>query len=104
MAEAVDYCIENGILGEFLRKNRAEVLGMLLEEFDVKKYERTLRGEGREEGREEGRKEGREDGIRIMVESLQEINCDTITTKNKLREKYSLSETEAEQKLLQYWK
>lgn len=47
---AVDYCIENGILKEFLLKNRAEVLGMLLEEFDAEKYERTIRGEGREEG------------------------------------------------------
>lgn len=30
---------------------------MLLEEFDVKKYERSLRAEGREEGRAEGREE-----------------------------------------------
>ena len=35
---------------------------MLLEEFDVKKYERSLREEGREEGRELGRKEGHEIG------------------------------------------
>lgn len=60
--QAVDYCIENDILKEFLLKNRAEVLGMLLEEFDAEKYERTLRSEGREEGREEGRQEGREEG------------------------------------------
>ncbi|MCM1212790.1 MAG: hypothetical protein NC318_14480, partial [Blautia sp.] len=32
------------------RKYRAEVLGMLLEKFDVKKYERSLRAEGFEEG------------------------------------------------------
>lgn len=43
---AVDHCIEQGILSAFLRKNRAEVLGMLLEEFDAGKYERTLREEG----------------------------------------------------------
>ena len=47
---AVDSCIEKGILKEFLLKNRAEVLEMLLEEFDAEKYERTIRGEGREEG------------------------------------------------------
>lgn len=34
------------------RKYRSEVLGMLLEEFDVRKYERSLREEGREEGME----------------------------------------------------
>ncbi len=47
---AIDYCIDHDILAEFLRKYRSEVLGMLLEEFDVKKYERTIREEGREEG------------------------------------------------------
>lgn len=45
---AIDYCIDHNILAEFLRKYRSEVLGMLLEEFDVKKYERTIREEGRE--------------------------------------------------------
>ena len=59
---AVDACIEKGILKEFLLKNRAEVLGMLLEEFDAEKYERTIRGEGREEGRREGREEGLKEG------------------------------------------
>ncbi|MDE6713916.1 MAG: hypothetical protein K2K20_09285 [Lachnospiraceae bacterium] len=52
--KAVDYCIENGILKEFLLRNRAEVLGMLLEEFDAEKYERTIREEGRDEGIKEG--------------------------------------------------
>lgn len=48
---AVDYCIDHGILSDFLNKYRAEVLGMLLETFDVKKYERSLREEGYEDGR-----------------------------------------------------
>ena len=60
---AVDSCIEKGILKEFLLKNRAEVLGMLLEEFDAEKYERTIRSEGREEGREEGKVEVNRLGI-----------------------------------------
>ena len=47
---AIDGCIEKNILAEFLRTYRAEVLGMLLEEFDAKKYERSLREEGRTEG------------------------------------------------------
>ena len=59
---AMDSCIEKGILKEFLLKNRAEVLGMLLEEFDVEKYERTIRSEGWKEGRTEGRVEGRIEG------------------------------------------
>ena len=50
LALAIDYCIDHGILSGFLRKNRSEVLGMLLEEFDAEKYERTLREEGMELG------------------------------------------------------
>jgi predicted transposase YdaD len=40
---------------------------MLLEEFDVEKYERTLRSEGREDGFREGRESGRADAIRKML-------------------------------------
>lgn len=50
---AISYCVEHGILAKFLRKNRSEVVGMLLEEFDVDKYERSLREEGYEEGIEQ---------------------------------------------------
>lgn len=58
MQEALDtaiaYCVEHNILGDILKEYRSEVLGMLLEEFDQEKYERTIKDEGREEGREEG--------------------------------------------------
>ncbi|MDE7358672.1 MAG: hypothetical protein K2N39_04440, partial [Lachnospiraceae bacterium] len=108
LADAVDYCIENGILEKVLRENRAEVLGMLLEEFDVEKYERTLKSEGREEGMELGRKQGIEQGIeqgiRCMVEALQETGQPRDCVAVKIAEKYALLEKEAEEKLLLYWK
>ncbi len=53
--EAIDYCMNHGILHEVFKNYRAEVLGMLLEEFDVDKYERTIRMEGRMEGRKNRR-------------------------------------------------
>lgn len=98
--KAIDYCIENGILRDVLLKNRAEVLGMLLEEFDVEKYERTIRLEGREEGI----KKGREDALCCMIEILRETDVPRNCVKKKLIEKYSLSEDEAEQTLSLYWK
>lgn len=108
LADAVDYCIENGILEEFLRKNRAEVLGMLLEEFDVKKYERTLRSEGREEGIEIGRKQGIEQGIEqgisCLVEVLQETGQSKVYVIDKIVERYALPQNEAEEKVKRYWK
>lgn len=51
---AVEYCIEHNILREFLKKNKSEVVGMLLAEFDAEKYERTIREEGRAEGKIDG--------------------------------------------------
>ena len=62
-AEAVEYCIRHDILRDFLRKNRAEVVGMLLTDFDAEKYERTIRAEGVEEGIEQGIEKGIEQGI-----------------------------------------
>ncbi|MDD6627443.1 MAG: Rpn family recombination-promoting nuclease/putative transposase [Lachnospiraceae bacterium] len=57
LEEAVEYCIDHGILSEFLRRYRMEVLGMLLEEFDVEKYERTMKREGYENGLQEAREQ-----------------------------------------------
>lgn len=68
LESAIQYCMEHGILYDMLREYRAEVLGMLLEEFDVDKYERTIRMEGLEEGRERGIEEGKKQGIEIGVE------------------------------------
>lgn len=96
LSEAVDYCIGNGILEDVLRKKRSQVLGMLLEEFDVEKYERTLRKEGREEAREES--------IRCTVEALQEAGLTRTFVIDKIAEKYALLQTEAEEKTERYWK
>ena len=68
---AVQYCMEHGILYDTLRNYRSEVLGMLLEEFDVDKYERTIRMEGLEQGIEQGIELGIERSnrlTRILIE------------------------------------
>ena len=66
---AINYCIGHGILSDFLRKYRAEVLGMLLEEFDVDKYERSLKNEGIEIGIQKGT----EIGIRQGTERINRL-------------------------------
>ena len=75
LEQAIQYCMEHGILYETLRDYRAEVLGMLLEEFDVDKYERTIRQEGMEEGMKQGIEQGQALGVersnhlaRILIE------------------------------------
>lgn len=60
--QAVNDCIQNGILAEFLRKNKSEVIAMSIFEYDKEEEERKLRKAEYEAGREEGIKEGREVG------------------------------------------
>ena len=82
--QAVSECIREGILAEFLRSQRSEVVAMSIFEYDheveMKKLTDELRetiraeeharawAEGRAEGREEGRTEGRKEGIQKGME------------------------------------
>lgn len=64
---AMDACIERGILRDILIREKAEVLYMLLTEYDEKKHLKNTYREGREDGLKEGIKEGREEKLRELV-------------------------------------
>ena len=55
--EAIDECIHQDIMADFLRKNRAEVVKMSIYEYDEEKNYRMLQEESWERGREKGRAE-----------------------------------------------
>lgn len=65
--KAVDYCIRNGILSDFLSRNRAEAIAMSIFEYDEEKHLRNEREEGREEG---------EDRIVKLMQKLMEAERD----------------------------
>ena len=85
MNAAIEYCIGHGILEDILRKHRSQVLGSLLEEFDEKKYARTLREEGYEAGRTDGFLEGKQEKERELLQNLMSS--------------MNITETEAREKL-----
>ncbi|WP_302117490.1 Rpn family recombination-promoting nuclease/putative transposase [uncultured Limosilactobacillus sp.] len=67
------------------------------------KYEINLmdaKREGREEGIREGLKEGqraaKSDGIKTLISTLQELNIEPVVIKQKVSEKYHLTEQEVE--------
>ena len=64
--QAISECIQEGIMAEFLKQNRAEAKQVSIYEYDEEKHMRQEREasweEGREVGREEGRVQGREEG------------------------------------------
>lgn len=71
--KAVDECIGQDILREFLIKQKAEVVKMSIYEFDAEREMRLIRADEREIGREEGLEKGREEG-RIKVERILMLN------------------------------
>ena len=113
---SVDECIHSDILANVLRKNRAEVIDVILEEYDEEEFRKYLReeatqqglAEGRAKGRAEGRAEGqnleRIHGIKNLIESFQELHISQEDTISKLIEKYTLSEGDAMSYVSQYWK
>ena len=57
LEKAIDTCIHQDVLADFLKKHRAEVTNMILTTYDKDLYEKTLKEDAREEGREEIRAE-----------------------------------------------
>ena len=60
---AVDECIRNNILSEFLRANKSEVISMSIFEYDKEEEERKLRKAEYEAGVADGFNNGFNDGI-----------------------------------------
>ena len=76
--QAVNDCIQNGILAEFLRKNKSEVITMSIFEYDKEEEERKLREAeyeaGYNSGRRDGYSSGRQDGLNLgIAEGKREI-------------------------------
>lgn len=69
---AVEECIKEGILAEFLIQNRAEVISMSIFEYNKDEEEKKLRKAEFEAGLEEGRKAGIEEGrIKLLKQQIQ---------------------------------
>lgn len=67
--KAVDECIREGILADFLRANKAEAMEMSIFEYDEEKHMRQTR----EEGKMEGIREGKTEAILELLEELGDI-------------------------------
>ena len=69
---AMDFCIAHDILKDIMITQRAEVMHMLLTEFDEKKYKKTIYGEGYEDGEAVGYNTGYSKGEQIGRDNLLE--------------------------------
>ena len=100
VAKAINKCIENGILTDFLKTNKAEVLKMSIYEYDEAKHIQLER----KEAREEGQQEERQNSIKNLIEVCQDLNASEDDTIQRIMQKYSLSKNDAKKYITQYWK
>ena len=101
---AIMECISEGILADFLRKNRAEVVKVSIFEYDKEKEEKKLRKAefeyGREQGRIEGERSGRTEGETMLLTLIAKMSAggdsDKVTQLNNpevlkaMKEKYGI--------------
>lgn len=113
---AVDDCIRNEILSDILRKNRNEVVEMILEEWDENEYREYLKeeswNEGHEAGIEDGKKLGmeagrkleKERGVRELIKTCIEFHVSREETLEKIKKAFELERGEAKKYIEEYWK
>ena len=80
--KAVDKCIHDGILEEFLQRNRAEVIAVSIFEYDKEEEERKLRKAEFEAGEQSGIEKGRQQEI---VQTLVENGMSVLEIANMLK-------------------
>ena len=92
---AVTECIKEGILEDFMRENRAEVIAMSIFEFNEEREMKLIREEEYQSGRVEGIKEGE---LRILFNLYKE----KIITLDTALQKISMNEEEFFSKIKEY--
>ena len=100
---AINECIQEGILSEFLSKNRAEAMKMSIYEYDEEKHMRQTREEGYEDGHESGYKDGLATGIKALVQTCQDLLLSKTKAEKIVRERFALSDEEAHNFIQKYW-
>ena len=103
--QAVTECIEENILADFLRKNRAEAIEMCIFEYDDKREKELIRKSEYAEGMKEGERIGREAGKKEEAERIFNIYqlFRANYTENQIKEKLGMNVEEV-RKILERFK
>ena len=83
--KAVDKCIHDGILEEFLQRNRAEVIAVSIFEYDKEEEERKLRKAEFEAGEQSGIEKGRQQERQEIVQTLVENGLSVLEIANMFK-------------------
>ena len=85
--KAVEECIQNNVLAEFLTKHRSEVLDMCITEYNEKAFVSGIH--------EEGRQQGIQQGIAALVKTLRRLKQSDDDIVKNIMEEFGLSEKDA---------
>ncbi len=117
---AIDRCIEENVLEDFLRKRRLEVVKAMTLDYTferqimLEREDARAEGlqEGRQEGLQEGHKKGHEEGYRegmekgerkSFISTHKEFGASYTETAAKVKEKFSLGDEEVQRNMKLYW-
>jgi len=93
ITEAVNWCIANNVLKDYLVKHKSEVIGMVLTEYDEKKHIKNEKQISWEEGHEEGRESA---FIEVATDMLKDnYSLENIISISKLPKEKILSIAES---------
>ena len=99
---AMEQCIEEGILAEFLSRRRAEVMNALLTEYDEEKVMKSLSKEFYEDGYEDGWEAGVAEGIHAFVSYNLEVGKPGEQIVSEMIKIFSLSKAQAEKNFAEF--
>ena len=97
---AVQECINEGILREYLLKHREEATDMILTEYNEKEHLEHVANYNKEQGRQQGIEQGRQQGIEQGRREQNESNLNTLIH-NLMKEDPSMPEDKARKRALQ---
>lgn len=86
---AVEYCIRNGILTDFLLENKSEAIAVSIFEYDEEKHLKSEREYAYHVGKEEGEKMG-------LILAFLKVGYPKEKILLELQERYTLSREESE--------
>ena len=93
---AVEECIDEDILADFLKKQRAEVKDVILTEYNAERHIKNEKKLSYEEGVKEGMEQGLEQGIKAFIAEKEEENADKNIIIEKMQRHFLLDKDRAE--------
>ena len=101
---AITECIQEGILSEFLKKNRAEAKKVSIYEYDEEKHMRQTREEGFEDGYGNGYHSGFDEGkVAGSLSAYKKLSVSKEMAMSEIIETYGLSFEKAQEMMEKYW-